>query len=393
MSLTKATFSMINGAVFNVLDYGATGNGSTDDTAAITAAFTDAITTANGPGIIFFPKGIYSVTALDFDISNASIHFMGDGLDCSVIRKRAGTTTPVVKIYSVSTNRSLIISELDIDGNNQSQVSCLQLLDIYNANIRNCRFRQAAIYGIKAESLLLSTIERCVIVNNLDGIQFNKSTTVGSSYCNQNVIRDCVIQGNSRRGIYFGEGSQLNILNCDFEQNGEEGNDQTGAIFIDSTIDDEIGFGSAHIDGCWLEGNQGNGIYVAAAPGGLVSVANTKILAPNTGASAGRCINTVNGLRQFSMSDTICVGGNGTVGINSENFFLSNCFVLNLSNSAVNYTISQLKTQTLDSVQKTTKTEYPAVSAATVQNNTLFHDSSSNKISWKDGSGVVTALY
>ena len=49
MSLTKATFSMIEGAVANVLDYGATGDGSTDDTAAIQAA-------VNASKAVFFPK-------------------------------------------------------------------------------------------------------------------------------------------------------------------------------------------------------------------------------------------------------------------------------------------------------------------------------------------------
>jgi hypothetical protein len=38
MSLTKVSFSMITGAAFNVADYGAVGNGSTDDTAAVNAA-------------------------------------------------------------------------------------------------------------------------------------------------------------------------------------------------------------------------------------------------------------------------------------------------------------------------------------------------------------------
>ena len=38
MSLTKVSFSMIDGATVNVLDHGAIGNGIADDTAAFQAA-------------------------------------------------------------------------------------------------------------------------------------------------------------------------------------------------------------------------------------------------------------------------------------------------------------------------------------------------------------------
>lgn len=46
--------------VFNVKAYGAVGNGVTDDTTAITAAYTDAV--SKGGGIIFFPKGEYIIS-------------------------------------------------------------------------------------------------------------------------------------------------------------------------------------------------------------------------------------------------------------------------------------------------------------------------------------------
>jgi len=44
MSLTKATYNMIKGAPLNVLDYGATGDGDTDDWPAIQAALDDGVT-------------------------------------------------------------------------------------------------------------------------------------------------------------------------------------------------------------------------------------------------------------------------------------------------------------------------------------------------------------
>ena len=58
MALTKVTYSLISGAPVNVRDFGATGDGVTDDTAAIQAA----IASANAETIIYFPEGTYKVT-------------------------------------------------------------------------------------------------------------------------------------------------------------------------------------------------------------------------------------------------------------------------------------------------------------------------------------------
>ena len=62
MALTKVTNRMIEGASFNVLDFGAVGDGSTDDAAAINAAFA-ACETA-GYGTVFFPARTYKIKSL-----------------------------------------------------------------------------------------------------------------------------------------------------------------------------------------------------------------------------------------------------------------------------------------------------------------------------------------
>jgi len=59
MALTKVTYSMIDGASANVTDFGATGDGITDDTVAIQAAID------SGVASVYFPEGTYLVTGLD----------------------------------------------------------------------------------------------------------------------------------------------------------------------------------------------------------------------------------------------------------------------------------------------------------------------------------------
>ena len=66
MALTKATNSMIEGAQVNVLDYGAVGDGLTDDSSALQLAL-------NEQGNIYFPDGTYIVKTTLTVKSNTSL--------------------------------------------------------------------------------------------------------------------------------------------------------------------------------------------------------------------------------------------------------------------------------------------------------------------------------
>lgn len=79
MSLTKATFSLINGAPLNVLDFGAVGDGIADDTAAIQAAINAGAGQSVGTAkAVYFPAGDYYISA-PITVPNYTTIF-GDGI-------------------------------------------------------------------------------------------------------------------------------------------------------------------------------------------------------------------------------------------------------------------------------------------------------------------------
>jgi len=86
MTLTRASFAMITGAVVNAKDYGAVGDNNADDTAALQAA----ITAAAGKSL-YIPPGNYKVTA-PLTVSNRT-SICGDTPSSTTIIYRTSTTT------------------------------------------------------------------------------------------------------------------------------------------------------------------------------------------------------------------------------------------------------------------------------------------------------------
>jgi hypothetical protein len=96
--------------VFNVKDaaYGATGDGTTNDTSAINAAI--AALVAAGGGILYFPKGTYSTTG--GHTLSVACTVMGEGLGVSGLTTTGGTATVFTITSNSVTVRDLSISHL-----------------------------------------------------------------------------------------------------------------------------------------------------------------------------------------------------------------------------------------------------------------------------------------
>jgi len=110
-------------------DYGATGNGSTDDTAAINAAVVG--TVAAGSGILFFPPGTYQVTPVSSTVAgivlnNGTAGYQGlrlVGADALATKLRRTAAGPILSMSGPSTSTGTThckycsLENLRLDGN------------------------------------------------------------------------------------------------------------------------------------------------------------------------------------------------------------------------------------------------------------------------------------
>jgi hypothetical protein len=126
----------ISGSTYNVKDYGAIGDGVTDDTTTVQAAI-DAISSAGGT--LLFPSGIYRIdTTLTID---KPLQIIGDG-GVTVFGTNSGFL-----LYAKSSD--VLIENITFDGTLGSrrelldwQVPAASKLDNSNWTIRNCKFNR-----------------------------------------------------------------------------------------------------------------------------------------------------------------------------------------------------------------------------------------------------------
>ena len=116
MALTKANNRMIDGATVNVLDFGATGDGTTDDTAAIQAAINYAATSNSGK--VFFPAGHYIVTTLydHYDAVNNPDFPNGNYLDGRITLEGEQAVSRPNLLFTSSNYRGTLIETTSATG-------------------------------------------------------------------------------------------------------------------------------------------------------------------------------------------------------------------------------------------------------------------------------------
>tara|TARA_R110002111_G_scaffold262694_1_gene340225 strand:+ start:171840 stop:173270 length:1431 start_codon:yes stop_codon:yes gene_type:complete len=237
-----------------VKSYGATGDGTTDDTAAIQRAVD------SRQGSILFPQGVYRITkTISVDLEKlgptsvssdgtATIIMAGAGPAFRFIGTHAGTASPHTVKENVWLNqRSPLVDGLEIVGDH------------------------AEACGIEATGTMQITLTRLTIRRTLHGIHFvkrNRNLIVSNCHIYQNRgagifydhvnihqsnIVGCHISYNAGGGIVVRKGDIRNIQigTCDIEGNmGDENSEPTANVLIDS---ENAMVGEIAIVGCTIQ--------------------------------------------------------------------------------------------------------------------------------------------
>lgn len=208
MSLTKVSFSMIDGACVNALDFGAVGDGVADDTAAIQAAITYAESTATppsaGPGVVqvYIPFGVYKIT--DALIVTKSLSFVGEGhseysTGTRIIQNTSAKDHFTVQPISVGCSVSWDNLTLTANGGGGSGGACINITKTTAAcnsvRIRGCTFGTPQSLAIK-----LQASDDVIIDGNLFDVSATNNISLGTSTA-ANVVSNCSITNNAFFGI------------------------------------------------------------------------------------------------------------------------------------------------------------------------------------------------
>jgi parallel beta-helix repeat protein len=108
MALTKANYRMIDGAIANIIDFGADATGSADSSSAIQAAINF------GAGAVYFPSGTFKIESPLEIISKNNLKLFGNGKASKItfnINGR-GTTSGVSNIFSIDQSTNIHIEHL-----------------------------------------------------------------------------------------------------------------------------------------------------------------------------------------------------------------------------------------------------------------------------------------
>jgi len=240
MALTKATFSMISGAVANVLDYGADPTGVADSSAAITLAL------ASGSKKVYFPQGTYKTTSTI--VRPPGIKMFGDGPGVSIIT--AAHNNSIVKTTPATLDGDSYNTIEDLGFTNSTTFNSaigIELSYLNQPSVKRVRVTGGPIVGIRLVFVLNGEFEEISVTDCTDvgiylystgldtGVNRNVFQCINNTYCNlgividasgglSNVFNDVAIEGSTSYPLQISNCEQVTFNGLYLENNAQSVN-------------------------------------------------------------------------------------------------------------------------------------------------------------------------
>lgn len=269
VALSSGAFRRAFTTFFNVKNYGATGDGVTNDTTAVTAAVT-ALRAAGG-GTLYFPRGTYLIDSFDWDwIAGGYGKFVmrGEG-SATILKKRVNDGATFVTIgrddTTLTYQGSIYLENICFDGvvGGTEVVVDLWSLTLFKAS--NCRAR----YGAKAwrvNDCVTIMLDNCQGSDSVRGLECRKYVFGDATFSAANII---ILSGgtykdNSEWGVFYGGGSMLHgAVAVQIENNGTIATPGGGMYVAASAGDVGTNRKSRAVTGTfWFEANKGTAALV-----------------------------------------------------------------------------------------------------------------------------------
>jgi hypothetical protein len=263
-SATLRALSLSLDESVNVKDFGATGNGVTDDTTAMRAALAYAISNKKP---LWIPPGNYLTDTLTYgSVAYASqVPIIGAGRNVTKLSKKSSDGLALLIIGASSATNftaSVKLVGFTLQGIGANTAAALRTYDLVRSEIDDVAMT-TSIIGWDCKGGIGSVARRCLFDSNQVGAELDKFTSLASGgYPNLMRIEHSVFTGNSSRAIHFDNGRHLTVHGCDIEDCGTAADSSTMGIFIGPNIGSDEAPGTitrgAIIEDCWFEQNHGD---------------------------------------------------------------------------------------------------------------------------------------
>ena len=235
----------IRGQVIYVDNYGATGDGTTNDRDAIQNALDDLKT--NGGELQFTSGKIYIIE------SGLNLYNYPDTKTYSITT--TGSEKATIKIadntpityghwgFYLSNSKNVSFSNIIIDGNRDTRNPTHEVSDVYNIQVyNNCNgLRLKDVWSINS------------VMDNLYITPTDESDT--TLFLTDFEMRNCLLKNAFRNNFSIIRGKNFKILGCEFSEANGNGDPEAGIDFEPNGGGANLGYANILVDGCTFKNN------------------------------------------------------------------------------------------------------------------------------------------